>query len=146
MAEASYFKFGAHLGFAKTHQKPHQRKSRRSLGLGKLPNIWGSPLIFLQRPRCPLSVSGASCFKTDSTLVYASMTKNLQASLSIPGIIFLHEQFLQREADMLVPSSAVLGTYRIVILSVVRLSHACFVSFMITKHTANMLIPHDMKG
>ena len=39
MAEASDFKFGAHLGFAKTHQKPHQRKSRRSLGLGELPNI-----------------------------------------------------------------------------------------------------------
>ena len=38
-----------------------QRKSRGSLGLGKLPNICRSPLIFLQRPRCPLSVSGASC-------------------------------------------------------------------------------------
>jgi len=36
-------------------------KRRRGLGLGKLPNIWGTPLIFLQRPRCPLSVSGASC-------------------------------------------------------------------------------------
>ena len=28
----------------------------------KLPYIRGSPLIFLQLPRCPLSVSGASCF------------------------------------------------------------------------------------
>ena len=27
----------------------------------ELPYIWGSSLIFLQRPRCPLSVSGASC-------------------------------------------------------------------------------------
>jgi len=52
MAEASDFKFGAQLGFAK----------RRSVGLGKLPNIWSFPLIFLQRSRCPLSVSGASCF------------------------------------------------------------------------------------
>ena len=62
MAEASYFKFGAQLGFAKTHQKPHPEESCRSLGLGELPNIWGSPLIFQQRPRCPLSVSGASCY------------------------------------------------------------------------------------
>jgi len=34
------------------------------LGLGKLPNIWGSPLIFLQFQRCPLSVSGASCMSS----------------------------------------------------------------------------------
>ena len=33
----------------------------RGLGLGKLPNIWGSLLIFLQRPRSTLSASGASC-------------------------------------------------------------------------------------
>ena len=45
-AEASDFKFGTQLGF----------------GLGKLPYIWGSPLVFLQWPRCPHSVSGASCF------------------------------------------------------------------------------------
>jgi len=25
-------------------------------------NIWGSPVIFVQPPRCPLSVSGASCY------------------------------------------------------------------------------------
>ena len=42
-----------HLGLAKTHHKNHnQRKSGRDLGLGKLTNIWGSPLVFLQRPRC----------------------------------------------------------------------------------------------
>ena len=47
-----------------------QRKSRRSLGLEKLPNIWGSPLIFLQRPRCPLSVSGASCYCSNRHLLH----------------------------------------------------------------------------
>ena len=59
-AEASNFKFGAQLGIAKAHNKT-RGKSGRGLGLGELPNIWGSSLIFLQRPRCPLSVSGASC-------------------------------------------------------------------------------------
>jgi len=37
-------------------------KGGRDLGLGKLPNICGSPLILLQRPPCHLSVSGASCY------------------------------------------------------------------------------------
>ena len=69
MADASDFKIGAQLGFAKTHQKNHtQIKSRRSLDLGKLPNICRSPSIFLQRPRCPLSVSGASCLNSNSQL------------------------------------------------------------------------------
>ena len=35
-------------------------KSGRGLELRKLPNIWGFPLIFLQRPPCPLRISGAS--------------------------------------------------------------------------------------
>jgi len=62
MAEASNFKFGMQLGFAKAHNKTtHRGNSVRDLGLGKLPNIWGYPLIFTQRPRRPLSVSGASC-------------------------------------------------------------------------------------
>jgi len=62
MAEASDFKFGTLLGFAKAHHKTTPRKSERGLVLGKLPYIWGSPLTFLQRPHCPLRVSGASCF------------------------------------------------------------------------------------
>jgi len=104
MTEASDFKFGTQLGFAKAHDKiPHprksgrdpvllelpkilgfpfnicsnlacnwgsprptiktttRRKSERGFGVGKLSNIWGSPLIFLQRTRCPLSISGTSC-------------------------------------------------------------------------------------
>jgi len=62
-AEASKFKISTLLGFSKAHHKiPHRRKSVHVFGLGKLPNIWGSPLIFLQRPRWPLSVSGASCY------------------------------------------------------------------------------------
>ena len=40
--------------------------------LGKLPNIWGFPLIFLQRPRCPLSVSGASCLLFCLTVSWTS--------------------------------------------------------------------------
>jgi len=38
------------LGLPRASIKPHQKKSGRSLALGKLPNICGSPLIFLQRP------------------------------------------------------------------------------------------------
>jgi len=65
MAEASDFKFGTKLGLAKTHHKITLRgKSGRGLELGKLPNISGSRLIFLQWPRCPFSVSGASCLVT----------------------------------------------------------------------------------
>jgi len=50
-AEASDdFKFGTQLGFAKGHHKiTFKRKSERGPGLGKLPKILGSPLIFLQR-------------------------------------------------------------------------------------------------
>jgi len=50
----------------------------RGLGLWKLPNIWGSPLIFLQRSRCPLSVSAVSCFfirrDADSKLVLGGLS------------------------------------------------------------------------
>jgi len=60
-AEASNFKIGMHLGFAKAHDKTTPRgKSGRGLGLGKLLNIWGSLLIFLQRLCYPLSISRAS--------------------------------------------------------------------------------------
>ena len=63
MAEASDFKFGTELGFAKAYHKITPiGKSVHGLGLGKLRYIWGSPLILLQRPRCPLSVSGVSFF------------------------------------------------------------------------------------
>jgi len=41
MAEASDFKFGMHLGFAKAHKKTTLRgKCGRGLGLGKLSNIF----------------------------------------------------------------------------------------------------------
>ena len=67
-AEASDVKFGTQLGIATAHNKiAHRAKSGRGLGLGKLPNIWSSPLIFLQRLRCLLSVSGASCILFIST-------------------------------------------------------------------------------
>ena len=47
--EASDFKFGTQLGFAKTHHKITPRgKSGGGLWLGELPKILGSP-IFLQR-------------------------------------------------------------------------------------------------
>jgi len=40
MAEASDFKFGTLVGFAKAHHKiAHRAKSRRGLVLGKLPKI-----------------------------------------------------------------------------------------------------------
>jgi len=50
MAEASDFKFGTQLGFAKAHHKVTPRgKSGGSLGLGEIPKILGSHIIFLQR-------------------------------------------------------------------------------------------------
>ena len=65
MAEASVFKFDIWLGkvgFDKTHHRiAHKAKSGRGLALGKLPNIWGSLLMFLQGPRYSFSVRGASC-------------------------------------------------------------------------------------
>jgi len=61
---ASDFKFSKQLGIGKAHHKNHnQRKKWAWLWTRVVPNIWSSPLIFLQRPRCPLSVSGASCFQ-----------------------------------------------------------------------------------
>ena len=44
MVEASDFKFGTHLGFAKAHHKITPReKSEHGPGLGELPKIWESP-------------------------------------------------------------------------------------------------------
>jgi len=49
-AEASDFKFGTQLEFAKAHHKIAPRgESGHGLGLGELPNILGSPIIFLQQ-------------------------------------------------------------------------------------------------
>jgi len=49
-AEASDFKFGMPFVFSKAHHKiTPSRKHGRAPGLGELPNIGGSPLIFLQR-------------------------------------------------------------------------------------------------
>jgi len=50
MAEASDFKFGTQLAFAKAHHKITPRgKSGPGLGLGELPQFWAPPIIFLQR-------------------------------------------------------------------------------------------------
>jgi len=49
VTEASDFKFGTQVGFANAHYKIAKRgKSESDFGLGKLPKIWGSSLIFLQ--------------------------------------------------------------------------------------------------
>jgi len=49
-AEASDFKFGTELGFAKAHHKITLReKSGGGLGLGSFLKFWGDPIIFLQR-------------------------------------------------------------------------------------------------
>jgi len=54
MAEASDFKFGTQLGFAKARHKITLRgKSPIGLRLGELPKILGSPIIFLQRLGLP---------------------------------------------------------------------------------------------
>jgi len=50
MAEASDFKFGTPLGFAKVHYKITPReKSAGGLGLLELPKILGFTIMFLQR-------------------------------------------------------------------------------------------------
>jgi len=55
-AEASNFKYGMQLRFAKAHHKTIPREKRgRGLLLGKLSNIWDYPLVILQRPRCRLN-------------------------------------------------------------------------------------------
>jgi len=49
MAEASNFKFGTQLGFAKDYHKITCRRKRgHGRGLGELPKIGGSPSIFTQ--------------------------------------------------------------------------------------------------
>ena len=49
MAEASEFKFGMLLGFAKAHHKiTPRKKSGRGPGLAELPKIFGFPIIYLQ--------------------------------------------------------------------------------------------------
>jgi len=49
-AEASDFKFGTQLGFAKAHLKiTPRRKSEGVFRLGSSPKFCGSPVIFLQR-------------------------------------------------------------------------------------------------
>jgi len=60
-AEASNFKFGMQLGFVKAHHNiPHQKTWAWPWARETFKYL-GFPLIFLQRPRCPFSVSGASC-------------------------------------------------------------------------------------
>jgi len=48
-AEASDFKFGTHLGFVKARKITPIGKTGSGLGLGELPKILGSPIIFLRR-------------------------------------------------------------------------------------------------
>jgi len=60
MAEASDFKFGIQLGFAKVHHKITPKgKSGRGLALCKLPKILGFPIIFLQLLK--LATSNLAC-------------------------------------------------------------------------------------
>jgi len=48
LAEASDFKFGKQVGFAKAHKKSHQ-KTNADMALGQgAPQCLGFPLIFLQ--------------------------------------------------------------------------------------------------
>ena len=47
--------------------------SGRGLGPGKFPNTWDCPLIFLQRLRCPLIVSGTSCTRSVLLLKLSEM-------------------------------------------------------------------------
>jgi len=49
MAEVSDFKIVVKVGFDKTHHKITPiRESARGIRLGELPEIWGSPFLFMQ--------------------------------------------------------------------------------------------------
>ena len=56
------------LGLPKPTIKPHPEEKWTWPSVRKLLYIWGFPLIFLQRPRCPLSASGASCLSLQCSL------------------------------------------------------------------------------
>ena len=72
-------------------------KSGRGLRLEKLPNIWSSPLIFLQRPRCPLSVSGASCCYRAKQLCQRDIGDRNSVCLSFPSSICHTRALWQKE-------------------------------------------------
>jgi len=77
-ADAIDFKMVRRLWFTKAHHIAAfsvKRKSGRDFVLEELPKLWGFPLVFLQRPPCPLSVSGASCFAYHEA-VFHSVTNN----------------------------------------------------------------------
>jgi len=59
-AEASDFKFGTYLGFAKAHHKITPR-GKSDFGLGKLPKILVFLIIFLQRLGLATSILACSC-------------------------------------------------------------------------------------
>jgi len=61
IAEARNFKFGTQLGFAKAHHKTTLGGKWAGPWAREAPRYFSSSLVFLQWPRCPLSISGASC-------------------------------------------------------------------------------------
>ena len=54
-------KLARSCGLPRRTIKPHPEKKWKWPWAREAPKYWGFPLIFLQRPRCPLSVSGATC-------------------------------------------------------------------------------------
>jgi len=62
MAEATEFKFGTELGFAKPTIKPHPEDKLACPCVREAPKYLGFPFNIFATARCPLSVSGASCF------------------------------------------------------------------------------------
>ena len=69
-AEASDFKFGTQLDFAKAHHKITPRgKNDMALGLGELPNILGFPYNIS-------ATAGASDFKFGTRLEFAKAHDN----------------------------------------------------------------------
>jgi len=69
IAEAGNFKFGMQLELAKAHHKNHNQCIKWAWpSVREAFKYLGFPLIFLQRPHCPLSVSGASCYTSTSNM------------------------------------------------------------------------------
>ena len=81
MVEASDFNFGTQVGFAKSHHKiTPRRKSGCGFGLGVLPKIWRSPVIFLQRPGLATS-NLASSWGLSSAIIKSHAEKRVGVAL-----------------------------------------------------------------
>jgi len=81
MAEASDFKFGTQLGFAKArHKITSIEKSGCGVGLGELPKILEFPIIFLQRLKLATSKL-ACCWGVPKSIIKSHTEEKVDVAL-----------------------------------------------------------------